>query len=167
MLYQLENPLLGVRHLRALTEKCLLLESMCVPDDKPSMLLREEPSECDQSLTDVACYPSEESLIKMLYRTGFTFVYRLASLPRHDDFCETLEHRRKRTVLLASSIPIDLFGFRLCLESREKQDPWTKVSVFPGTVTFPSPIMSEQSFPEFRSPGACLSGPGGSLEMAS
>lgn len=146
------------------------------------MLLREEPSECDQSLTDVACYPSEESLIKMLYRAGFSFVYRLASLPRHDDFCETLEHRRKRTVLLASSIPIDLFGFRLCLESREKQDPWTKVSVFPGTVpqrisrflalpasknTFPSPIMSEQSFPEFRSPGACLSGPGGSLEMAS
>ena len=86
-----------MRHLRALTKKCLLLESMCVPDDKPSMLLREEPSESDQGLTDVACYPSEDSLVKMLYRVGFSFVYRLARLPKHDDFCETFEHRRKRT----------------------------------------------------------------------
>jgi FkbM family methyltransferase len=134
LLYHLENPLLAVRHLRALTEKCLLLESMCVPDDKPTMLLREEPRECDQSLTDVACYPSEDSLIKMLYRAGFSFVYRLAPLPKHDDFCETFEHRRKRTVLLASSIPIDLSGFRLCTETHEKQDPWTKVPAFPGTI---------------------------------
>jgi hypothetical protein len=94
LLYHLENPLLAVRHLRSLTEKCLLLESMCIPDDKPSILLREEPSESDQGLTDVACYPSEDSLIKMLYRTGFSFVYRLAPLPKHDDFCETFEHRQ-------------------------------------------------------------------------
>jgi hypothetical protein len=67
-LYRLENPLLAVRDLRSLMEKCLLLESMCVPDDKPSMLLREEPRACDQGLTDVAYYPSEGSLIKMLYR---------------------------------------------------------------------------------------------------
>jgi FkbM family methyltransferase len=134
LLYHLENPLLAVRHLRALTEKCLLLESMCVPDDKPSMLLREESSETDQGLTEVACYPSEDSLIKMLYRAGFNFVYRVAPLPRHDDFCETFEHRRRRTVLLASSVPIDLFGFRLCMETHEKRDPWTKVSAFPGTI---------------------------------
>jgi hypothetical protein len=108
---------------------------MCVPDNKPSMLLREEPSEFDQGLTDVACYPSEDSLIKMLYRAGFNFVYRLVSLPKHDDFCETFEHRRKRTVLVASSIPIDLSGFRLCMETHEKQDPWTKVSAFPGTIS--------------------------------
>jgi FkbM family methyltransferase len=134
LLYHLENPLLAIRHLRSLTGKCLLLESMCVPDDKPSMLLREEPSEIDQGLTDVACYPSEDSLIKMLYRAGFGFVYRMAPLPKHDDFCETLQHRRRRTVLLASSIPVDLFGFRLCLESHGRQDPWAKVSLFPGTI---------------------------------
>src|ERR1700686_2126834 len=134
LLYHLENPLLAVRHLRSLTEKCLLLESMCVPGNKPSMLLREEPSECDQGLTDVACYPSEDSLIKMLYRAGFNFVYRLAPLPKQDDFWETFEHRRKRTVLVASSIPIDISGFRLCVETHEKQDPWSKVSAFPGTI---------------------------------
>jgi FkbM family methyltransferase len=82
----------------------------------------------------VACYPSEDSLIKMLYRAGFGFVYRLAALPKHDDFFETFEHQRKRTVLLASSTPIDLFGFRLCVETHEKQDPWAKLSAFPGTI---------------------------------
>ncbi len=128
LLYHLENPLLAIRHLQALTKKCLLLESMCVPDDKPSMLLREEPREEDQSLTDVAYYPSEDGLIKMLYRSGFNFVYRLAPLPDHDDFRDTREHRRKRTVLLASAAPIDLFGFRLCMETREERDPWLKVS---------------------------------------
>jgi Glycosyl transferase family 2 len=70
----------------------------------------------------------------MLYRAGFGFVYRLAPLPKHDDFRETFEHRRKRTVLLASAIPIALLGFRLCIETYEKQDPWTKVSAFPGTI---------------------------------
>jgi tRNA (mo5U34)-methyltransferase len=126
LLYHLENPLLAVRHLRALTKKCLLLESMCVPDEKPSLLLREEPREDDQSLTDVAYYPSEGSLIKMLYRAGYAFVYRVAPLPDHDDFRDTREHRRKRTVLLASAAPVDLFGFRLCPEDREARDPWTK-----------------------------------------
>ena len=116
LLYHLENPLLAVRHLRALTRKCLLLESMCVPDDHPSLLLREEPREDDQSMTELACYPSESSLVKMLHRAGFPYVYRLTQLPDHDDFCDTREHRRKRTVLFASAAPVDLFGFRLCLE---------------------------------------------------
>jgi hypothetical protein len=98
------------------------------------MLLREEPSETDQGLTDVACYPSEDSLIKMLCRAGFGFVYRLAPLPKHDDFRETFEHRRKRIVLLGSAIPIALLGFRLCIETYEKQDPGTKVSAFPGRI---------------------------------
>jgi FkbM family methyltransferase len=138
LLYHLENPLLAIRNLRTLSEKCLLLESMCVPDDKPSMLLREEPRAVDQSLTDIAYYPSEDSLIKMLYRAGFPLVYRLTPLPDHDDFRDTREHRRKRTVLFASAVPIDLFGFRLCIEDRETRDPWTKqnsVATFPGRVS--------------------------------
>ena len=43
LLYHLENPLMAMRNLQSLTEKCLLVESMCIPDEKPSMLLREEP----------------------------------------------------------------------------------------------------------------------------
>ena len=86
LLYHLENPLMAMRNLRALTGKCLLVESMCIPEEKPSMLLREEPRSDDQSLTDVACYPSEGSLVKMLYRAGFEMVYRVTPLPKHDDF---------------------------------------------------------------------------------
>ena len=75
LLYHLENPLLAIRNLRELTEKCLLVESMCLPEDRPSMLLRTEPRQEDQSLTDTAFYPSEGSLVKMLYRAGFRAVY--------------------------------------------------------------------------------------------
>lgn len=126
LLYHLENPLLAVRNLRALTEKCLLIESMCIPDEKPLMLLREEVRAADQSLTDVAWYPSEGSLVKMLYRAGFAAVYRVMPLPNHDDYRDTQDHARKRTVLLASLMPIDIAGFRLYPEPRETQDPWSK-----------------------------------------
>jgi FkbM family methyltransferase len=134
LLYHLENPLLAIRHLRGLTEKCLLLESMCLPEEKTSMLLREEPRQEDQSLTDVSCYASEGSLVKMLYRAGFGMVYRVIPLPDHEDFRETTEHARRRTVLLASSIAIDLAGFRLIPEPREAEDPWAKKPAVAATL---------------------------------
>ena len=126
LLYHLENPLLAIRNLRGLTEKCLLVESMCLAEDKPSLLLRTEPRQGDQSLTDVACYPSEAGLVKMLYRAGFRAVYRVIPLPDHDDFRDTPEHTRRRTVLLASFEPIDLAGFRFYPEPSETEDPWAK-----------------------------------------
>ena len=126
LLYHLENPLLAVRHLRALTGKCLLLESMCIPEEKTALLLREEPREEDQSLTDVAWYPSESGLVKMLYRAGFLAVYRVQPLPNHEDFRDTPYHARRRTMLVAAMAPIDLAGFRLCPEPREACDPWIK-----------------------------------------
>jgi FkbM family methyltransferase len=134
LLYHLESPLLAVRNLRGLMEKCLLLESMCVPDEKTTMLLREEPRQEDQSLTSVACYPSEGSLVKMLYLAGFAAVYRVTSLPDHDDFRETSEHARRRTVLLACSAPIDIAGFRFLPEPQEAEDPWVKKTAVPATL---------------------------------
>jgi FkbM family methyltransferase len=134
LIYHLENPLLAMRNLKALTEKCLLLESMCLPDEKPSMLLREEPRSDDQSLTDVACYPSESTLVKMLYRAGFVAVYRVTPLPEHDDFRDTPDHTRKRTVLLASCAPIDIDGLRLYPEPCEGADPWNKAAAVPPSV---------------------------------
>lgn len=134
LLYHLENPFRAIRNLRALTNKCLLLESMCVPDERPAMLLREEPRAEDQSLTNMACYPSEGSLVKMLYRAGFSAVYRVIPLPQHDDFRETPEHKRKRTVLLATSMPVDVAGFCLYPEPREAHDPWNKIVVEEATI---------------------------------
>jgi FkbM family methyltransferase len=126
LLYHLENPLLAIRHLRGLTEKCLLVESMCLPEARASMMLREEPRQSDQSLSDVAWCPSESSLVKMLYRAGYRVVYKVTPLPDHDDFRETADHSRRRTVLLASSVAIDAAGFRLFPEPFETVDPWAK-----------------------------------------
>jgi FkbM family methyltransferase len=134
VLYHLENPMLAVRNLRGLTEKCLLLESMCLQEEKASMLLREEPCQDDQGLTEVACYPSEEGLVKMLYRSGFGMVYRVIPLPDHEDFRETAEHARRRTVLLASTTAIDVAGFRLICEPREAEDPWAKKHAVTATL---------------------------------
>jgi FkbM family methyltransferase len=133
LLYHLESPMAGIRNLGGMTEKCLLIESMCVPDERPAMFLREEPRADDQSLTDLAYYPSESSVVKMLYRAGFAVVYRITPLPDHEDFRETPECRRRRTVLLASHVPVDLAGFRLLPEPREKQDPWSKDAAVPST----------------------------------
>ncbi len=129
LIYHLENPVLAMRNLRSLTGKCLLVESMCIPDEKPTMLLREEPRADDQSLTDIACYPSEGSLVKMLYRAGFALVYRVVPMPEHDDFRDTPEHARKRTVLVASCAPIDVEGFRLLAEPHDLIDPWRKSAI--------------------------------------
>jgi FkbM family methyltransferase len=134
LLYHLENPLRAIRNLRGLTEKCLLLESMCLPEEKPSMLLRDEPRQIDQSLTDVSCYPSEGSLVKMLYRAGFGMVYRVIRLPDHEDFRETTDHARRRTVLLASTAAIDVAGFRLIPEPPEAEDPWAKKPLVMATL---------------------------------
>ena len=138
LLYHLENPLLAIRNLRGLTKKCLLLESMCLPGKEPSMLLRAEPRQEDQSLLEVACYASEVSLVKMLYRSGFSMVYRVIPLPDHEDFRETTEHARRRTVLLASTLPIDIAGFRLIPEPQEAEDPWAKKPA--ATATLPRRI---------------------------
>ena len=128
LLYHLENPFRAIRNLHELTAKCLLLESMCIPNERSEFLLREEPAFDDQSLTDMACYPSESSLVKMLYRSGFAKVYRVIPLPDHDDFRETAEHARRRTVLFASFVPVDVAGFRLMPEPQEDRDPWARRS---------------------------------------
>ncbi len=124
LLYHLENPLGAIRNLRALTNKVLFLESMCLPQERPWMLLREEPRVEDQSLTDLAFYPSEGCLAKMLYRAGFSCVYRVQDLPNHDDFQDTADHTRRRTVLVATVKESNLPGLIPFPEPKETADPW-------------------------------------------
>ena len=140
LLYHLENPMLAIRHLRALTGKGLLLESMCIPGSGAGMVLREEPAAADQSLTDIALYPSEACLVKMLYRAGFAAVYRVADLPDHDDFRETPLHARRRTVLFATAVPTRVPGFEKIEEPREVADPWSKTAISGGGASVPGRI---------------------------
>ena len=125
LLHALENPLLALRNLGVLTSKCLLVESLCLPDEQPTMRLS-DPHLSDSRFPAVAWFLTEASLVKMLYRAGFSYVYRVAPFPKHDDFRDTPDHRRRRTILLASRAPVDLSGFRLCPEPHESQDPWDK-----------------------------------------
>ena len=133
LLYHLENPMLAIRHLRALTGKGMLLESMCIPGNGAGMMLREEPSAADQSLTDIALYPTESCLVKMLYRAGFGAVYRVAELPDHDDFRGTAEHMRRRTVLFAAVTAAQVAGFARIDEPHDGADPWSRIA--PGSAT--------------------------------
>ena len=126
LLYHLENVFLAIRNLHAMTSKGLLLESMCLPDTEPWMLLRYEPALEDQSLTDMAFYPSEGCIIKMLYRAGFAAVYRVNPLPDDDNFRESSTRARRRTVLFASPFPVSLPELDLLTEPSEPADPWKK-----------------------------------------
>ena len=102
LLYHLENPLQAVRNLHALTGSLLILESQCTPEELPRMVLFEEAAVEDQGLRHVAFYPSEGCLVKMLYVSGFTHVWRFRSAPDHADFRQTRNRKRVRTFLFAA-----------------------------------------------------------------
>jgi FkbM family methyltransferase len=126
LLYHLENPFAAIRNLRRLTQKGILLESMCLPTEQPVLQLLEEPSLEDQSLTDIAMYPSEGSLVKMLYRSGFSHVYKVAPMPDHEQFFETPAQARRRTVLFASFESVNSPHLIPFAEPVVRTDPWAK-----------------------------------------
>jgi len=126
LLYHLENPFAAMRNLHALTNKLLLIESMCVPANEPILYLRDEGQSQDQSLNFVAFYPSESCLSKMCYRAGFPFVYRFNQLPLHEDFKTTLLRKRARTMLAASKVPLNSSFLIPVPEPHSIADPWAK-----------------------------------------
>src|SRR6266700_5002405 len=86
LMYHLENPFRAIRSLHRLTGKLIIVESVCTGDEHPTLLLCQEETSEDQGLQNIAFYPSETCLIKMLYCSGFANVYRFVSLPDHKDF---------------------------------------------------------------------------------
>jgi SAM-dependent methyltransferase len=106
LLYHLENPFRAIRNLHALTDKILLVEGMCVPGEEPFMELLDEGAIEDQGLNFVAFYPSEACLVKMLYRSGFPFVYLFRRLPEHPDYRPSVARKRERTLLVASKVAL-------------------------------------------------------------
>ncbi len=81
LLYHLENPSLVIRNLYSLTQKHLLLETWVIPSKLPICALFEESFGEDQSLNYTALRVSESYLIKMLYKVGFPYVYKLVTSP--------------------------------------------------------------------------------------
>ena len=124
LLYHLENPFRVIRHLRDITAKLLVIESMCVNDPNPVLCLRDEGHGEDQGLRYVAFYPSEACLAKMLYSAGFPFVYRFLKLPDHPDFSAKLRKHRVRTMLAASAAPLTEAYLAKMVEPTTPADPW-------------------------------------------
>jgi SAM-dependent methyltransferase len=125
LLYHLENPFLAVRNLQALTEKVLLIESMVTPASFPSARLVDERINEDQSMNYIAFIPSELGLIKMLYSSGFRYVYLSKMLPYHEDFRECAELHQKRTVIVASKFALEV-PFLQRVDEPATIDPWIK-----------------------------------------
>lgn len=129
LLYHLENPFRAVRNLHALTAKVLLIESMCIPDKRVLLEFRDEGPSEDQGLRNMAFYPTEACLVKMLYRAGFTSVCRFLDLPDHPDFHAGVSRNRVRCLLLASCVPLSLPFLAEVREPATRPDPWaTRIS---------------------------------------
>jgi len=124
LLYHLENPLRALRNLAAVTDKVLVIESYATPQKGTMFFLRDEADYEDQSLTSMALYPSESSIVKICYRIGFAAVCRLTPLPRHEDFEDTYRQKRKRTMLVASRVKLDSPYLARVAEPQDYADPW-------------------------------------------
>lgn len=116
LLYHLENPFLAIRNLHALTNKILIIESMVIPGRYPSANLVDEGHTKDQSLNYIAFILSEPCLVKMLYRVGFPYVYSSIISPAHEDFRESFLFYRKRSIFVATRMPLELPFLRLVHE---------------------------------------------------
>lgn len=116
LLYHLENPFLAIRRLHAMTRSLLLIEGMCIPGETSTMELLDEGQIDDQGLNYVGFYPSEPCLIKMLYRAGYPFVYRLRNLPADYRFIGTQSRKRERTLLVASTTALTTPSLALAKE---------------------------------------------------
>jgi tRNA (mo5U34)-methyltransferase len=107
LVYHLENPFRAVRNLHELTQKVLFLESLTVPGPNPELRLIDENHGEDQGVNYVAFCPTESCLVKLLYRSGFPFVYGLKSPPNHPVLFDA-NKRRERVMLVASKEELSL-----------------------------------------------------------
>ena len=128
LLYHLENPLLTIRHLRAMTAKLLLVEGVIFPGEDPIMALVDEGSTEDQGLNHFAFYPTEACLTKMLYRSGFSNVYGFAAQPNHPEYHAGKNSRRIRTMLAASVKPLQSSSLKHFAEPSTPIVPWDPTS---------------------------------------
>jgi SAM-dependent methyltransferase len=128
LLYHLENPLLTIRHLHAMTAKLLLVEGVIFPGEEPIMALVDEGPTEDQGLNHIAFYPTEACLVKMFYRAGFSHVYGFSTAPRHPEYRATKGARRTRTMLAASHDPLTSQMLKHLAEPSTQIAPWDPTS---------------------------------------
>jgi SAM-dependent methyltransferase len=124
LLYHLENPFVAVRNLFSMTGKLAVVEGMCFPGEEAVMAVRDEGPTEDQGLRHVALYPTENGLIKLLYRSGFKYAYRFRALPEHPDYQKSSLRKQVRTILAASITPLSSELLSAAEEPMTDPDPW-------------------------------------------
>ncbi len=132
LLYHLENPFAAIRNLFALTGKVAIVEGMCLPGSEPILGIRDEGPTEDQGLCHIALYPTENSLVKLLHRSGFPFVYRFRTPPAHQDYRTSRARKQVRTMLAASTVPLLSDMVVLAPEPTTTPDPWAAGTKFQG-----------------------------------
>jgi FkbM family methyltransferase len=125
LLYHLENPFAAIRNLFELTGKVAVVEGMCLPGNEPIFAVRDEGSTEDQGLRHIALYPTENGLIKLLYRSGFPYVYHFRTPPACQDYQMSRDRKQVRTILAASTTPLRSDLVVLAAEPVTNPDPWT------------------------------------------
>lgn len=123
--YHLENPFAAFRNCVAMTKQIAIVEGMCVPGSEPILAVRDEGPTEDQGLRHVALYPSENGLIKLLYRSGYSFVYRFRIPPAHPNYASSSLSKQVRTMVVASPKPLSSELLDIAEESPTERDPWT------------------------------------------
>ena len=135
LLYHLENPMLAIRHLSALTGKLLLVEGVIHPGNEPMMALIEETAHEDQGLNHIAFYPTESCLLKMFYRAGFDHAYAFSTQPNHPEYDALHRRPRIRTMLAASHALIQSKLLLRTSEPKSSTHPCTLVETPPESNT--------------------------------
>ncbi len=135
LLYHLENPLLALRNVCALTKRVVFLETVVAPMEPPVLALCDEAQFEDQGLSYAGFYPSEACVVKMLCRAGFRAVYRLSRMPNHQDFRASLRKHRARILVVASHVPLEAPFLVLVREPIRPADLWaTRIATFEQTL---------------------------------
>jgi SAM-dependent methyltransferase len=131
LLYHLENPFRAIRSLESTTEHFLIGESRIAPSRRALLMLNEEGCTEDQGLNYIALVPTESCLVKMLYASGFEFVYLTRNRPNHPDYRNHLITDRARTCFVASRTPLQLSGLRLAPNRDYHVSLWHRAFVRP------------------------------------
>jgi len=108
LLYHVENPLRVIRNLELITKKILFIESIVIPEKRHSAILVEESNNETQGLTGLAVIPSGLLITKVLYSSGFRYVYEYLGYVPHNDFIETKEQYRRRRIFIGSNLELTI-----------------------------------------------------------
>jgi SAM-dependent methyltransferase len=86
LLYHLENPIAALRHMAAVCNELLLLETIVCDYNQPLLLLEDETKTFSQALYGIGGRPSPSFVVMALDRIGIPFVYAPKIQPDHPNF---------------------------------------------------------------------------------